>query len=85
MDYCYPPVPRPKYKLTIADVRLIRALKGQATRAELSARFGVSKSNISAIWQHRNWTRLDQNPGGGGAPFSALSAASEGEENPPAM
>lgn len=54
----YPPVPKPKYKLTVKQVLEIRALKGHAKRRELAARFGVSKSNISAIWQRRNWSGL---------------------------
>lgn len=62
----YPPVPTPKYKLTIKQVLEIRALKGKAKRRDLAARFGVSKSNISAIWQRRNWA---------GLPPAALPAA----------
>jgi hypothetical protein len=41
-------------KLTVDDVRAIRAAKG-ITQAELGARYGVNFTTISAIQHRRNW------------------------------
>lgn len=48
----------PGKKLTDADVREIRALKGLVTQAELSKRFGVSGAHISNIQTGKRCTGL---------------------------
>lgn len=45
----------PKSILTIGDVQEIRKLRGVATQAELSARYGVVRQTISEIHRGRNW------------------------------
>lgn len=48
-----------QHKLTEADVRQIRALKGRQTQAEIAATFGVTKSNVSAIHRRASWGWLE--------------------------
>ncbi len=42
-------------RLTLEDVREIRALRGQVLQKDLAARFGVNQSNISHIQNNRTW------------------------------
>lgn len=45
-------------KLTEDAVRTIRRLRGEASLTELSSRFGVTRSAISAIWRRKTWKWL---------------------------
>lgn len=42
-------------KLTDEQVAVIRSLRGQATRREISARFNVCRAHISKIWSGESW------------------------------
>lgn len=45
-------------KLTAADVRTIRSLDGEKTRAEIASRFGVGKTTITNIINRQKWAWL---------------------------
>lgn len=54
------PARRARAKLTENDVSAIRAMRGQATQAEIGRKFGVSQSMVSAVlrgavWQEASW------------------------------
>lgn len=45
-------------KLTAADVRTIRALRGQVSEYQLAERFGVSRSTIGHVMQGTTWQHV---------------------------
>lgn len=45
----------PKAKLTAADVREIRALRGTMTRLEIANRFGIKLPTLDGIYSGKNW------------------------------
>jgi hypothetical protein len=46
-------------KLTEADVRFIRTLKGNLTSTEIAKKFGVSRGSIGKILSGKNWSWLE--------------------------
>lgn len=46
-------------KLTEADVRAIRSLKGTAFQRDIAAKFGISRTSVSVIQSRKNWGWLD--------------------------
>lgn len=46
-------------KLTEADVREIRSLRGSASQREIGARFGIDQSTVSDIQNRKKWAWLD--------------------------
>lgn len=48
----------PGAKLTEEDVRAIRASKGETTRAQVAARYGVKPETIKAIYSRKTWAWL---------------------------
>ncbi|OHV81608.1 hypothetical protein LCM4573_21220 [Rhizobium sp. LCM 4573] len=46
-------------KLTAADVRAIRELRGKATQEDIADRFNVSRRTIGDIYNGRRWAWLD--------------------------
>lgn len=49
----------PAAKLTEADVRKIRNLKGVKKKPEIQKMFGISSTTIKRIWNRRNWSHVD--------------------------
>ena len=45
-------------KVSAADVRAIRAARGNETQAQLARRFGLSPASISFIQSRRNWAHI---------------------------
>lgn len=45
-------------KLTEADVRQIRALKGTASQREIAARFGIKQSTVSDVQSRKVWKHV---------------------------
>lgn len=52
--------PGPHRKLTVDQVREIRALKGAVSQSELASRFGATQANIGLIQRRKTWAWLDQ-------------------------
>ena len=46
-------------KITEADVRSIRSLRGHATQREIAARFGINQSQVCLIQTGQSWGWLD--------------------------
>jgi len=46
-------------KLTSAQVREIRSLKGKMLQREIATAFGISRSCVSMIWSGNRWTSSD--------------------------
>ncbi len=46
-------------KLTISEVREIRALRGKVGQKEIAARFNVCKGTVSSVQLRKNWAWLD--------------------------
>ena len=46
-------------KLTVAQVKEIRALRGTVRRVDLAARYDVEPSTISAIWHRKIWETVE--------------------------
>jgi hypothetical protein len=49
----------PTSKLSEADVRAIRALRGQETQREIAARYGINRVTVSDIHCRRRWAWLE--------------------------
>ncbi len=47
-----------KTKLSLDDIKTIRAAKGQRTLQELADEFGVHYSTISKVWTRKNWAHV---------------------------